>query len=90
VYPSHYGRKFFNGKITSEGYYTIVRESISRAYINSKATVRPYLQAFNMLSPGWGYDYIQKQIQACTDTGTQGYIFWNAGRDYEIIINKNK
>lgn len=85
VYPSHYGRKFFDGKIDAQGYYAIVAESMHRASVKSQAVVRPYLQAFNMLSPGWGSAYIQKQIQACTDTGVSGYIWWNAGRDYGVI-----
>ncbi len=85
VYPSHYGRKFFDGKIDAQSYYAIVAESMRRALIKSHSNVRPYLQAFNMLSPGWGYAYIQKQIQACTDTGVNGYIWWNAGRDYGVI-----
>jgi len=85
VYPSHYGRKFFDGSIDSGDYYAIVTESNRRALMKSQAYVRPYLQAFKMLSPGWGYDYIQKQIQACSDVGVQGYILWNAGRDYGVL-----
>ncbi len=85
VYPSHYGRKFFDKSIDAESYYAIVIESVLRALMNSQATVRPYLQAFNMLSPGWGYAYIKKQRDACTDAGIGGYIWWNAGRDYGVI-----
>ncbi|MEW6525142.1 MAG: putative glycoside hydrolase [Spirochaetota bacterium] len=85
VYPSHYGRKFFDGSIDPGDYYAIVTESNRRALIKSQAYVRPYLQAFKMLSPGWGYDYIQKQIQACSDVGVHGYILWNAGRDYGVL-----
>jgi len=85
VYPSHYGRKFFEGNIDPGDYYAIVIESNRRALMKSHAVVRPYLQAFNMLSPGWGYTYIQRQIEACTDSGVSGYIWWNAGRDYGVI-----
>lgn len=88
VYPSHYGRKFFEGSIDAGDYYAIVTESISRALMKSQATVRPYLQAFNMLSPGWGYEYIQKQIKGVRDAGADGYILWNAGRDYGIVTDQ--
>ncbi|MCX8123816.1 MAG: putative glycoside hydrolase [Spirochaetes bacterium] len=88
VYPSHYGRKFFGGIVDAHGYYAIVFESVRRATMNSQAIVRPYLQAFDMLSPRWGYVYIQKQIQACVDAGVEGYLWWNAGRDYGVIKMK--
>ena len=88
VYPSHYGRKFFEGRIDASGYYAIVTESTARAMMKSQAIVRPYLQAFNMLSPKWGYHYIQNQVQGCNDAGVDGYILWNAGRDYGVILNK--
>lgn len=87
VYPSHYGRKFFEGSIGTEDYYAIVTDSIVRAVMKSQAIVRPYLQAFTMLSPGWRYEYIQKQIQGCHDANVDGYILWNAGRDYGIIVD---
>ncbi|MGB4269383.1 MAG: putative glycoside hydrolase [Spirochaetota bacterium] len=89
VYPSHYGRKFFDGSIDSGDYYAIVTESNRRALIQSQAIVRPYLQAFKMLSPNWGYDYIQKQIKGCSDMGVHGYILWNAARDYGVIVNRH-
>ena len=87
VYPSHYGRKFFAGMAESVKPYRIVLDNTARGRKITKdnAVIRPYLQAFKLLSPTWGPDYIKIQVKAATKSGGSGYTFWNAGGDYSMV-----
>ncbi len=87
VYPSHYGKNFFANIPAGAKPYRIVLESVNRAGIITlnNAVVRPYLQAFNLLSPTWGPEYIKSQIKAALDGGCSGYSFWNAGGIYDMV-----
>jgi hypothetical protein len=54
-------------------------------YLVDKSTqIRPYLQAFNLLSPTWGPKYVQYQINASKEGDCSGYILWNAKGDYSV------
>ncbi|MFH0976985.1 MAG: putative glycoside hydrolase [Spirochaetota bacterium] len=87
VYPSHYGRSFFTDTPVEKRPYGIVLASVRRARkITGNALVRPYLQAFNLLSPTWGPEYINSQVKASMAAGGDGYTFWNAGGNYDMVI----
>lgn len=87
IYPSHYGKSFFLDYPVSEKPYRIVLENSRRAVkiIGIKAVIRPYIQGFNLLSPTWGPDYILDQIKAVYEGGCDGYTFWNAGGNYDMV-----
>lgn len=87
VYPSHYGARFFMNVAADIKPYKIVLTSSRRAAMitNGNAIIRPYLQAFKLLSPTWGPGYITSQVKAAVDGGCDGYTFWNAGGNYEMI-----
>ncbi len=87
IYPSHYGREFFARFKGNERPYRIVLDNSIRAWkiTMGNSVLRPYIQAFNYLSPGWGPDYIRAQVKAVSDSGCNGYTFWNAGGKYGMV-----
>jgi len=87
IYPSHFGNRFLHEKDASRRTYRIINESCRRGlrYTENRSAVRPYLQAFRLMSPDWGTGYITSQIQGARDAGADGYIFWNAAGDYDIV-----
>ncbi len=86
VYPSHFGNRFLMKGARSERPYRIVHASGMRSsMLSGKAHIRPYLQAFRMMSPTWGAEYITSQIQAAKDSKCEGYTFWHAAGEYSII-----
>ncbi|MCL2155560.1 MAG: putative glycoside hydrolase [Leptospirales bacterium] len=94
LYPSHFGNRFYNNIEVSQKPYKIVKDACIRGnYLVKKSThIRPYLQAFNLLSPTWGPKYVQYQINASKESGCSGYILWNAKGDYSVpytIIKKD-
>ncbi|MCX7679610.1 MAG: hypothetical protein N2316_10380 [Spirochaetes bacterium] len=95
VYPSHFGTMFYRKKTTVDLLPAVlVGESIARGRMiaGNNAVIRPYLQAFNLLSPTWGPEYILSQIRAAEREGATGFTFWNAKGDYEMVrraVNRN-
>jgi hypothetical protein len=87
IYPSHYGRNFYLNIPVAERPYKIVLDSVKRSVIISmgNAAIRPYLQAFKMLSPTWGPDYVNSQVNASVESGCSGFTFWNAGGNYDMV-----
>lgn len=87
IYPSHFGNRFLHEKDASHRTYRIINESCRRGlrYTESRSAIRPYLQAFRLMSPDWGTGYITRQIQGARDAGVDGYIFWNAAGDYDVV-----
>jgi len=86
VYPSHFGNRFYHDIDREARPYRIVHDGAMRSMhmINRSAGIRPYLQAFNVLSPTWGPGYIALQIEASNNSGCSGYTLWNANGDYTV------
>jgi hypothetical protein len=86
VYPSHFGNRFYSKIDRKSRPYRIVYDGGLRAMnmVNRSVSIRPYLQAFNLLSPTWGPDYISSQINAAKKSGCSGYTLWNAKADYSV------
>lgn len=86
VYPSHFGRFYLKGPREQRS-YRLVYDSGRRAFsiLGCSAIIRPYIQAFNLLSPTWGPGYIQNQMRASVDSGCSGFTFWNAQGDYQML-----
>ena len=86
VYPSHFGNRFYNHIERSLRPYSIVKDGGVRGseIADNSVCLRPYLQAFNFLSPTWGPEYILYQINGSKESGCNGYILWNAKGDYSV------
>ncbi len=86
VYPSHFGNRFYNHTEKSLRPYFIIKDGGIRGYeiADSSVSLRPYLQAFNLLSPTWGPGYILYQINGSKESGCSGYTLWNAKGDYSV------
>ncbi len=57
----------------------------ARVITGDGAPMRPYLQAFKMLSPTWGAGYIRSQVNGVVESGVSGYTFWNAKGEYDMV-----
>lgn len=58
----------------------------ARRRLGPDVAIRPYLQAFDFRSPGYGLDFMKAQIQAARSAGADGYLFWNAGCSYGMVF----
>jgi hypothetical protein len=88
VYPSHFGSRFYSRMPHAERPYHIIYDGGARAVrlIRNRAVIRPYLQAFNMMSPTYGPAYIRDQVRGAEESGCRGYIFWNAKGEYDPVV----
>jgi hypothetical protein len=87
VYPSHYPRGTWGHPLPNAAPYHIVKramdDAVSRsAAIENAATIRPWLQAFNMGQPPYGPFEIRAQIQAVYDAGLTEWILWSPSARY--------
>ena len=89
VYPSHFGSRFYSKYPHNIRPYRIILDGGFRSVILSDPSVliRPYLQAFNMMSPTWGTQYILHQINGARESNNDGYTFWNARTDYKMVFD---
>ena len=89
VYPSHFGTRYLRHLKGDEHPYRIVLDSGTRAHVlaGEDVLIRPYLQAFKMLSPTWGPGYIRSQIAGAADSKSSGFTFWNAAVDYSMLVS---
>jgi len=86
VYPSHFGNRFLmKGDRSGRPYRIVYASGIRASMLSGKAHIRPYIQAFKMMSPTWGTEYITSQVQAAIDSKCEGYTFWHAAGEYSII-----
>lgn len=86
VYPSHFGNRFYMQGPRSKRPYRIVYDGGIRALnICGPVLIRPYLQAFRLMSPTWGPDYITSQATAAQKSGCSGFTYWNASGNYDIL-----
>lgn len=89
IYSSHFSDDFaFNAKDFINKPYPIVRAGIEKtiAKTHKNCVVIPYLQAF-----GWRVDYNREymfdQLKASWDSGSKGYIMWNAASRYDKALS---
>lgn len=88
LYPSHFNDNFDGYTRPGDNpYYFIYRGCKKVAGLAGKrAVVRPWLQAFRWHVSNYNSDYILSQIKACSDSGVQGYLFWNASNEYDTVL----
>lgn len=87
VYPSHFGNRFYMKGERALRPYRIVHDGGKRAVAiaDSGIVIRPYLQAFKMMSPTWGPGYILNQVRGARESGCSGFTFWNARGEYKTV-----
>jgi len=83
IYSSHFSKNFgFRENLPDEPYHIVYKgSSLSKKYANKNCRVIPYIQS-NSWKVNYGYDYMAGQIQAVKDSGSDGYILWNASNKY--------
>lgn len=84
VYPSHYPNAFEGFANPADHPYEIIYRSLIRAKnlaTSPRAQLRPWLQAFN-LGAVYTPAMIRLEKQAAYDSGSQGWMLWNAANRY--------
>jgi hypothetical protein len=86
IYPSHYAKGFYgfdepgaHPELIGVGTKGTLDQI---ANIPGKALVRPWLQAMNYESPGYGPEYLKAETKHAEDNGATGWLMWNPGQDY--------
>ncbi len=86
LYPSHFNDEFDGFENPGDHPYYFISEGCRKVAALAKGTpVRPWLQAFRWRTSSYDENYILQQIKAAHDTGTKGYLFWNASNNYEVV-----
>lgn len=87
IYPSHFAAGSMGFGIPNDHPYKVVLwslENASQRIPQWSAKLRPWLQDFSL---GQGIAYgpaqVKQQIQAAHDSGTTGWMMWNAGGEYD-------
>ncbi len=97
VYPSHYAKGFYG--FDEPGAHPELIEVGTRgtldqiAHIPGAALVRPWLQAMDYESPGYGPEYLRSEVKHAEAAGGTGWLLWNPGQDYSYawqIMPKRK
>ncbi len=88
-YPSHFGNRWYMKGPRSQRSYRILYDGSVRALniVQGKAEIRPYIQAFRLLAPTYGADYIQNQVHGVNKADATGYYFWNAAGKYSDVFH---
>lgn len=90
VYPSLYWPGSLGVDDPDAEPYAIVRAAMDTAVVRmgrtsaTRATLRPWLQAFTLNGITYGADEMQAQIQAVEDAGLQEWLFWNPDSEYPV------
>ncbi|MDI6840161.1 MAG: putative glycoside hydrolase [bacterium] len=83
LYPSHFHPKEEWSPDPREREYRLVFKSVAKGEsLIGESKFVPYIQGFNLRSPGFGPAYIANQIHAARESNAWGYIVWNARSDY--------
>ena len=89
LYPSHFNDKFDGfAKPGDHPYHFIMKGCIKVRELagNSRVIVRPWLQAFAWRVSRYNAAYIVEQVKGSFDSGSYGYLFWNASNKYDEVI----
>jgi LysM repeat protein len=86
VYPSHYSKGFYgfdepgaHPELIGVGTKGTLDQI---AHVPGAALVRPWLQAMNYESPGYGPEYLRSETKHAETAGGTGWLMWNPGQDY--------
>ena len=87
VYPSHYPKGTWGFPVPNAAPYQIVHKALMHGVNRSKdiegaATIRPWLQAFDLGEPDYTPEYVRAQIDAVYDAGLTEWVLWNPAARY--------
>jgi hypothetical protein len=88
IYSSHFSNDFnFDAPDFINRPYAIVKAGIEKAIAaaDPNCIIIPYLQAFSW-RVNYTKEYMFEQLNAARDSGSGGYILWNAGGNYNRSI----
>lgn len=87
LYPSHFADGSMGFAVPNDHPYEVVLwslENASQRISQSSAKLRPWLQDFSLgQGIAYGPTQVKQQIQAAHDSGTSGWMMWNAGSEYD-------
>lgn len=85
LYPSHFHNGFDDlANPADHPTYFISKgtENFLKLSDGKLAKIIPWIQGFSMKVSNFGPDYLYQQMKAAVDTGSNGFMVWNAGGDY--------
>jgi len=85
LYPSHFADNFSGISNPADRPYLFVSQGILRlkSIVGPNVIIRPWLQAFPLkVTKGFGPGFIQRQIEAASDSGARGWLLWSPGNFY--------
>ncbi len=87
LYPSHFNDNFDGFSKPGDHPYHFILQGCKKVLELSarKVLVRPWLQAFTWRVSHYNASYIAEQIRASDDSGSFGYLFWNASNRYDEV-----
>jgi hypothetical protein len=87
IYPSHYAKGFYG--FEEPGAHPELIAVGTKGTLDQiaslpapKAVIRPWLQAMNYESPGYGPEYLKAETKHAEASGSTGWLMWNPGQDY--------
>lgn len=88
-YPSHFGTAFMRETPYNDRAYELLRTSCTYASKRAQGRflLRPWLQAFDMMSNVWGYGpaYFQGQARGAIEGGCHGDLWWGSLDDMRRV-----
>ena len=86
TYPSHYAPGSYGYDNPNAAPYGVLARAMQDAKArlgeDKVATLRPWLQDFDLGSPAYGAEELRAQIQACEDNGVEEWLLWSAANTY--------
>jgi hypothetical protein len=91
VYPSHYMRGVYNLAHPNAEPYLVIRRAMQDALrrsapLETRAEIRPYLQAFTLGQPRYTPALVREQIRAAEELGLESWVLWNPRSAYDAAI----
>jgi hypothetical protein len=93
TYPSHYPRGTWGIARPNAEPYKIMKIAIDSARvrneklgIKSPEHIRPWIQAFSLGQPRYDASHVKEQMRAIYDAGSEGWVLWNPGSNYNIFM----
>jgi len=87
LYPSHFNDNFDGYSRPGDNPYHFISSGCRKVkeLAGGGVYVRPWLQAFSWRVSSYNSRYILEQVRAANDSGSFGYLFWNASNKYDEV-----
>ena len=86
LYPSHFHKHHEESQNPRTREYNLIFKSVAKGEsLIGESKFVPYIQGFNLRSPGFGPEYIANEIRATRDSNVWGYIVWNSSSNYGAL-----